>query len=189
MTNHYYQTNPESPHDISTWPFELLDQKFRFTTDSGVFSKGTVDYGSRVLIQTFSWQNLPEGKILEVGCGYGPIGLAIAYASGRQIEMTDVNERAVQLAKQNARQNQIDNVDIHFSDIYSTVHEKNYATILSNPPIRAGKRVVHQIIEEGYQYLQKTGTLTIVIQKKQGAPSAQKKMTEVFGNAAIVKKR
>ena len=76
-----------------------------------------------MLIQTFSWQNLPEGKILEVGCGYGPIGLAIAHASGRQIEMTDVNERAVQLAKQNASQNQIDNADIHFSDIYSAVHE------------------------------------------------------------------
>lgn len=188
MTNHYYQTTPESPHDISTWSFELLDKKFQFTTDSGVFSKGTVDYGSRVLIQTFSWQNLPEGKILEVGCGYGPIGLAIAHASDRQIEMTDVNERAIQLAKQNASQNQIDNVDIHFSDIYSAVYEKNYAAILSNPPIRAGKKVVHQIIADSYHYLQEAGTLTIVIQKKQGAPSAQKKMQDVFGNASIIKK-
>ncbi|MCF1676357.1 class I SAM-dependent methyltransferase [Tetragenococcus halophilus] len=188
MTNHYYQTNPESPHDISTWFFELLDKKFQFTTDSGVFSKGTVDYGSRVLIQTFSWQNLPEGKILEVGCGYGPIGLAIARASDRQIEMTDVNERAVQLAKQNASQNQIDNVDIHFSDIYSAVHEKNYAAILSNPPIRAGKKVVHQIIADSYHHLQEAGTLTIVIQKKQGAPSAQKKMQDIFGNASVIKK-
>ena len=188
MTNHYYQTNPESSHDISTWSFELLDKKFQFTTDSGVFSKATVDYGSRVLIQTFSWQNLPEGKVLEVGCGYGPIGLAIAHASGRQIEMTDVNERAIQLAKQNASQNQIDNANIHFSDIYSAVHEKNYAAILSNPPIRAGKQVVHQIIADSYHYLQETGTLTIVIQKKQGAPSAQKKMQDIFGNASIIKK-
>ncbi|GMA48014.1 class I SAM-dependent methyltransferase [Tetragenococcus muriaticus] len=188
MTNHYYQTNPTSSHENLKWSFELFDKTFQFMTDSGVFSKNTVDYGSRVLIQTFSWQSLPEGNILEVGCGYGPIGLAIAYASGRQIEMTDVNERAVDLAKQNAMQNQIKNVDIHLSDVYDSVQKKNYAAILSNPPIRAGKRVVHQIIEEGYQYLQKTGTLTIVIQKKQGAPSAQKKMTEVFGNAAIVKK-
>ncbi|KFN89766.1 ribosomal RNA small subunit methyltransferase C [Tetragenococcus muriaticus PMC-11-5] len=188
MTNHYYQTNPTSSHENLKWSFELFDKTFQFMTDNGVFSKNTVDYGSRVLIQTFSWQSLPEGNILEVGCGYGPIGLAIAYASGRQIEMTDVNERAVDLAKQNAMQNQIKNVDIHLSDVYDSVQKKNYAAILSNPPIRAGKRVVHQIIEEGYQYLQKTGTLTIVIQKKQGAPSAQKKMTEVFGNAAIVKK-
>lgn len=188
MTNHYYQTNPTSSHEILKWSFELFNKNFQFITDSGVFSKNTVDYGSRVLIQAFSWENLPEGNILEVGCGYGPVGLAIAYASGRQVEMTDVNERAVSLAKQNAIQNQIENIDIHLSDVYDSVYEKDYAAILSNPPIRAGKKVVHQIIEEGYQYLRPAGTLTIVIQKKQGAPSAQKKMTEIFGNAEVIKK-
>jgi len=188
MTNHYYQTNPTSSHEILKWSFELFDKNFQFITDSGVFSKNTIDYGSRVLIQAFSWEKLPEGSILEVGCGYGPIGLAIAYASGRQVEMTDVNERAVSLAKQNANQNQIENVDIHLSDVYDSVYKKDYAAILSNPPIRAGKKVVHQIIEEGYQYLLSAGTLTIVIQKKQGAPSAQKKMTEISGNAEVIKK-
>jgi len=188
MTNHYYQTTPTSSHEILKWSFELFDKDFQFTTDSGVFSKNTVDYGSRVLIQAFSFEQLPEGRILEIGCGYGPIGLAIAYVSGRLVEMTDVNERAVYLAAQNAHNNQITNVDIHLSDIYTDVHEKQYAAILSNPPIRAGKKVVHQIIEDGYCYLQEAGTLTIVIQKKQGAPSAQKKMEEVFGNAAVIKK-
>lgn len=188
MTNHYYQTNPTSSHENLKWSFELFDKKFQFTTDSGVFSKNTVDYGSRVLIQAFSWEELPAGSILEIGCGYGPIGLAIAYVSGRQVEMTDVNERAVNLAEQNADNNQIENVDIHLSDIYASVHEKEYAAILSNPPIRAGKQVVHQIIADGYAHLQDKGTLTIVIQKKQGAPSAQKKMEEVFGNAAVIKK-
>lgn len=188
MTNHYYQTNPESAHEIKKWSFELLGKNFQFTTDSGVFSKSTVDYGSRVLLQAFSWEKLPQGKILEIGCGYGPIGLAVAYASNRQVEMTDVNERAVDLVERNAVKNQIENVDIHLSDIYTDVHEKEYAAIVSNPPIRAGKKVVHQIIEEGYYYLQEAGTLTIVVQKKQGAPSAQKKMEEVFGNAAVIKK-
>ncbi|MDN6640357.1 MAG: class I SAM-dependent methyltransferase [Tetragenococcus halophilus] len=188
MANHYYQTNPESAHEILEWSFVLLGKNFQFITDSGVFSKNTVDYGSRVLIQAFNWEELPEGKILEVGCGYGPIGLAVAHASGRQVEMTDVNERAVYLAEQNAVKNQVENVDIHLSNIYADVHEKNYAAILSNPPIRAGKKVVHQIIEEGYDYLQEAGTLTIVVQKKQGAPSAQKKMDEVFSNATVIKK-
>lgn len=188
MANHYYQTNPESAHEILEWSFVLLGKNFQFITDSGVFSKNTVDYGSRVLIQAFNWEELPQGKILEVGCGYGPIGLAVAHASGRQVEMTDVNERAIDLAEQNANKNQVENVDIHLSNIYADVHEKNYAAILSNPPIRAGKKVVHQIIEEGYDYLQEAGTLTIVVQKKQGAPSAQKKMDEVFGNATVIKK-
>lgn len=188
MTNHYYTENPNSTHELDEWFFELVGRSFRFTTDSGVFSRKGVDYGSRVLIDSFDWQELPEGKILDVGCGYGPIGLALAYASGRTVEMIDINQRAVSLAVENAAKNQIETVDIHPSNIYETLHEKQYAAIVSNPPIRAGKQVVHTILSEAEPLLAQGGTLTVVIQKKQGAPSAQKKMNEVFGNVEIVSK-
>ena len=102
--------------------------------------------------------------------------------------MVDINERAVSLAQGNAKRNQIEHVDIHQSNIYEAVHEETYAAIVSNPPIRAGKKVVHEILTGAYPRLKKGGTLTIVIQKKQGAPSAQKKMEETFGNAEIVTK-
>ncbi|MCZ1460361.1 class I SAM-dependent methyltransferase, partial [Enterococcus faecium] len=171
------------------WAFELKGRTFQFVTDSGVFSRETVDYGSRVLIDAFDWEELPdEGKILDVGCGYGPIGLALAFATQRFVEMVDINERAVSLAQGNAKRNQIEHVDIHQSNIYEAVHEETYAAIVSNPPIRAGKKVVHEILTGAYPRLKKGGTLTIVIQKKQGAPSAQKKMEETFGNAEIVTK-
>jgi len=141
-----------------------------------------------VLIDTFSTENLPEGTVLDIGCGYGPIGLALAYATNRKVEMVDINERAVHLAQQNAALNQLTNVTIHSSNLYEEVLEKNYAAIVSNPPIRAGKKIVHAILADAYERLLPKGTLTIVIQKKQGAPSAQKKMVEVFGNAEIVAK-
>lgn len=188
MGNHYYSQKPDTAHDFEEWSFELKGKIFHFITDSGVFSRDTVDYGSRVLIDAFTWEELPEGTILDLGCGYGPIGLSLAYASGRQVEMVDVNERALDLAQRNAQRNQIDTVDIHASYIYDSLNQTQYAAIISNPPIRAGKQVVHQILTDSYPLLKNGGTLTIVIQKKQGAPSAQKKMQETFGNAEIIKK-
>jgi len=188
MSDHYFTNQPSTPHKEEEFSFELKGRKFIFKTDSGVFSKKTVDFGSRVLIDAFSEEGLPAGKILDVGCGYGPMGLSIASSSERIVEMVDINERAVALAKENATKNKISNVDIHVSNIYAEVTGKDYAAIVSNPPIRAGKEVVHEILTGAYPLLAKDGTLTIVIQKKQGAPSAQKKMAEFFGNAEIIKK-
>ena len=189
MTNHYYSQEPTTEHDFEQWSFELKGKNFQFVTDSGVFSRETVDFGSRVLIDTFNWEELPaDGKILDVGCVYGPIGLAIAFASQRFVEMVDINSRAVELAQGNANRNGIEQVDIHQSNIYEAVHEETYAAIVSNPPIRAGKKVVHEILTEAYPRLKSGVTLTIVIKKKQGAPSAKSKMAETFGNAEIVHK-
>lgn len=188
MTNHYYTENPDLAHELEQWSFELRGNKFQFLTDSGVFSRNTVDFGSRVLIDAFEWKELPEGKLLDVGCGYGPIGLTLAAITGRAVEMIDVNQRAVALAQENAKKNRIENVDIHTSNIYKDVHEEEYAAIISNPPIRAGKKVVHEILSEAHPRLEVGGTLTVVIQKKQGAPSAEKRMKEVFGNVEIVTK-
>ena len=112
----------------------------------------------------------------------------MAATTERFVEMIDVNQRAIDLAKRNAGRNQIENVAIHESNIYETVNETAYAAILSNPPIRAGKKVVHTILSDAYPLLTEGGTLTVVIQKKQGAPSAEKKMKEVFGNCTILTK-
>lgn len=188
MTNHYYTENPELAHRLAQWTFELRGKNFQFLTDSGVFSRNTVDFGSRVLLDAFEWNGLPAGRVLDVGCGYGPIGLTIAAISGRTVEMIDVNQRAVDLAQENAKKNKIENVDIHSSNLYAELHESQYAAIISNPPIRAGKKVVHEILSEAYPLLMVGGTLTVVIQKKQGAPSAEKRMHEVFGNVEIVTK-
>ena len=190
MTNHYYSKNPNIESDPKYWDFTLRDRKFRFKTDNGVFSKKEVDFGSRLLIETFSLPAGVEGDLLDVGCGYGPIGLSIAHAyPDTKVEMVDVNERAIQLAQENAALNQISNVNIHESNIFSSVTHTSFAAVLTNPPIRAGKQVVHEIFEKSYEHLVPGGELWVVIQKKQGAPSAMEKMESLFGNVDVVAKK
>lgn len=185
MTQMYYAKNPDAAHDIHRLQVTLLGQSMTFLTDAGVFSKKMIDYGSQVLLSALT--DLPAGtKLLDVGCGYGPLGLALAKAQGVVPTMVDVNSRAIELARKNAEKNGVA-ATILQSDIYEQV-EGQFDYIISNPPIRAGKQVVHAIIEESLQYLVAGGHLTIVIQKKQGAPSAKAKMLEVFGNCEVLKK-
>lgn len=184
MTKMYYAENPDSAHDIHELKVTLLRQSFTFLTDSGVFSKKMVDYGSQVLLNTLDFE---KGKtLLDLGCGYGPLGISLAKVQGVKPTMVDINNRAIDLAKQNAQKNGVE-ADIFQSDIYEKVNG-TFDYIISNPPIRAGKQVVHTIISESINYLKVGGNLTIVIQKKQGAPSAKAKMEEVFGNVEILKR-
>lgn len=188
LNDHYYTNNPSIPSKPQNISFTLRGNKLHFKSDSGVFSKNEVDFGSRLLIDTFQFPTA-EGNLLDIGCGYGPIGLALAKCTEtRNVDMIDVNERALELAKDNARVNNIVNVSIFKSNLYESIHEKQYAAILSNPPIRAGKKVVHQILEESNRYLKANGELWIVIQKKQGAPSAIAKLQTLFDETEIVKK-
>lgn len=184
MTKMYYAENPDSAHDIHELKVTLLGQSFTFLTDSGVFSKKMVDYGSQVLLNTLDFE---KGKtLLDLGCGYGPLGISLAKVQGVKPTMVDINNRAIDLAKQNAQKNGVE-ADIFQSNIYEKVNG-TFDYIISNPPIRAGKQVVHTIISESINYLKVDGNLTIVIQKKQGAPSAKAKMEEVFGNVGILKR-
>ena len=189
MTNHYYTQNPDVVHEERHWPFTLLGNELLFTTDNGVFSKSRVDYGSCALLNAFEADQTPAGPWLDLGCGYGPIGLALAKRwPDRQVTMADVNELALSLAQQNATANQITNVTIVESDRYAALGTQRYAAILTNPPVRAGKAVVTSMLTEAAQHLLPGGTLTVVLQKKQGAPSAKKTMTATFGNCQILKK-
>ncbi|MCQ9210709.1 class I SAM-dependent methyltransferase [Granulicatella seriolae] len=188
MTNHYYSKQPTTPSQPKHWTYTLRGHDFSFHSDSGVFSKHGVDFGSALLIESYDIpDHLAQTSLLDMGCGYGPIGLAYAYSYPHlSVEMVDVNERAVQLAKDNANLNRISNANIHESNLYQEVASKEFGVIISNPPIRAGKATVHQIIEEAHTHLRNQGQLVIVIQKKQGAPSAEKKMVEIFGNCDMI---
>lgn len=191
LTEHYYSHKPDVVSNPKFWDFTLKGRTFRFKSDNGVFSKKEVDFGSRLLVESFNLNEAVEGDILDVGCGYGPIGISIAAAyPDRAIEMIDINSRAVELSKENAATNGIVNVKIYESDRFDKVGSNQFAAILTNPPIRAGKSVVHEILEESYRSLVAGGELWVVIQKKQGAPSAMDKMEQLFGNIEVpVKKK
>lgn len=188
MPEHYYSRTQKVESDPKFWDYTLKNTPFRFKTDNGVFSKREVDFGSRLLIEAFIMP-LAAGPVLDVGCGYGPIGLSIAKTNqDRVVHMIDVNERALALAKENAELNQIRNVDVYESDRLENVKEENFSAVLTNPPIRAGKQVVHEIFEQSFQHLLPGGELWVVIQKKQGAPSAIEKLKELFSDVMVVDK-
>lgn len=180
MSDHYYSSKPASVHQPIRFQETLRGRTLTFASDAGVFSKHGVDYGSKVLIEAM---DIPEGaRVLDVGCGYGPIGLSAAWMSGAgTVTMVDVNERALELARENARLNGIANVRILKSDALEQVSGEVFDRILTNPPIRAGKETVHRIFEQAVACLAPDGELWVVIQKKQGAPSAYAKLELLFG--------
>jgi 16S rRNA (guanine1207-N2)-methyltransferase len=189
MSDHYYSNKPQTESKPRQWKFTLLGHVFTFETDAGVFSKSEVDFGSRVLIDAF---DMPEaaGDVLDVGCGYGPIGLSIAKANPeRYVHMMDINTRALSLAEKNAKLNGIQNVRIFESDGLAAAGNIQAAAILTNPPIRAGKETIFRFYDESYEKLVKDGELWVVIQKKQGAPSTVSHLEEKFSEVEVVEKK
>lgn len=183
--SHYYSPNPQLPHEKAVIEYSVGGRRLRFVTDAGVFSRQKVDSGSSVLIRT-----LPSlvGEVLDLGCGYGPIGISLAALNPRtSVTMVDINQRAVALAQKNIAANGIANAHALVSDGFAQAPGP-FATIVSNPPIRAGKDVIYPLFRESLQRLKKGGSLWLVIQKKQGAPSAQAALESIFGNCTVVEK-
>lgn len=189
MSEHYYAKDPKVKSRPKDWTTELRGHVLNFKTDAGVFSKGEVDFGSRLLVESFI---MPEvaGDVLDVGCGYGPIGLTLAKSfPKRTIQMVDVNERALALSAENAERNKLTNVKIYASHALSGIDSVDFAAILTNPPIRAGKETVFAFYKNSFAKLRSGGELWVVIQKKQGAPSSKKYLEELFGNVETVDKK
>jgi 16S rRNA (guanine1207-N2)-methyltransferase len=178
---HYFTSQPKAEHEGKILEVNLRGYALKLETDTGVFSRNHVDFGTRLLIETMEIPDDPSVSILDLGCGYGPLGITAAkLAPLSRVLMVDINERAVQLAQSNIRRNRLANAEAKVSDLYQGVQGCKFHRILSNPPIRAGKKVVHQIFEEAIDHLTEDGELWIVIQNKQGAPSAKKKLEELF---------
>lgn len=189
--SHYYDKDPDVKSDVELFTYSYENHDIALKTDAGVFSKGKIDYGSDLLVNVFLQQHKSDTakNIIDVGCGYGPIGLMIAkVAPQHDVNMVDVNHRALSLAETNKQKNKLENVTIKESDGLSQVSNAYYDCIVTNPPIRAGKSVVHSILEDAFDKLKHEGMLYVVIQKKQGMPSAKKKMEETFSNVEVLEK-
>lgn len=144
-----------------------------------------------MLVRTFLKDHTPgpTKRIVDVGCGYGPIGLMLAQVAPHDsVTLVDVNQRALELTKNNAQTNQLDNVTVHYNDGLADIADESQDYVVTNPPIRAGKTVVHGILEDAFRTLVTDGALFVVIQKKQGMASAKKKMEAVFGNVEVLDK-
>ena len=158
---------------------------YNFTTDNGVFSKTGVDYGTLVLLEAVAAEPL-SGPILDLGCGYGVISVVLKDLYPEcSMTSVDVNPRAVELTQLNCDQNHTEST-VLVSDGFSQLKESSFNAVITNPPIRAGKKVIYQMFEDAFTHLNKQGKLMLVIQRKQGAESALKKLEELFGNCTVV---
>jgi len=171
-------------HNRKEISFRFCGVFYSFISDAGVFSKDSVDYGSSVLIDT-CYKNQIKGKTLDLGCGYGPIAIILQKALNLDMTAVDVNPRAVDLTKENAERNKV-NIRTFVSDVISL--NETFDTIVTNPPIRAGKEIVYRFFQESYDHLNMDGELWVVIRKQQGAESAIKKLNEIFTNCETVEK-
>ena len=184
----HYFTNEQLPSDIKETTCVVLNQHFKFLTDNGVFSKDGLDFGSRLLLEVIPREEV-GGKILDMGCGYGVFGIVLARVTSHRVDMVDVNHRALHLSKRNAKLNGVsDLVSIFESNCYSNISEK-YSTIITNPPIRAGKKIVYDIVMNARNYLEDGGNLYLVIRKEQGAKSLIVDLEKVYTVKVLEKKK
>lgn len=176
---HYFTNNNNLKSEIKEINYEFKNEKFIFLSDNGVFSKDKIDFGSKSLVETFLASiNRDVENILDVGCGYGFMGITISKILNCHVDMVDVNKRALHLAKKNILNNRVDAEAIE-SNIYENVANK-YDVIITNPPIRAGKKVVLEILERAKEFLKEDGELWFVIRKDQGAKSIAKQLENSY---------
>ena len=164
-----YFDNQDLPSKMVKTESFILGKKFVFYTDNGVFSKDGLDFGSRLLLETIPLEEV-GGKVLDMGCGYGVFGIVLNKVISCEVDMVDVNLRAMHLAEINVKENRCTGVSIFESNCYSNINSK-YSCIITNPPIRAGKKIVYDIVMNAKDYLEKDGKLFLVIRKEQGAKS------------------
>ena len=180
-----YFTNENLPSNVKTTNCVVRGHKFTFLTDNGVFSKDGLDFGSRLLLESIPLEAV-GAKVLDMGCGYGVFGIIINKLTGSYVDMVDVNLRAMHLAKRNIKENDCTNINVFESNCYTNVTSK-YNTIITNPPIRAGKIIVYDILMNAKEYLLENGNLFLVIRKEQGAKSIISDLNKVY-NVEILEK-
>ncbi len=186
MSKQYFENNENLKSEPFTFEFYFKKNILKFKSDNGVFSKKNVDFGSSLLLKNLIVMD--NDRILDVGCGIGIMGITIAKSNPNTfVEMIDVNLRAISLCKENCATNGCLNTKVYESNIYQNVINQ-FDLIISNPPIRAGKKIVHEILIGSYEKLKSNGRMYAVIQKKQGAESAIKVLNEVFDKVEIINK-
>ena len=173
-----YFSNEDLKSNIQKYNVDILGNRYSFFTDNGVFSKDKLDFGTRVLLENLPIEIL-HGDILDVGCGYGVIDIVLGKIVDANFLGVDVNRRALHLADMNKKENGLSNINFIESSCYENVNGK-YDFIITNPPIRAGKKIVYEIVMGAKNYLKDDGSLFIVVRKEQGAKSMIRDLEEIY---------
>jgi 16S rRNA G1207 methylase RsmC len=185
---HYFAAHPRSRMALGIIRTHLCEKPFEFLTASGVFSKNRVDLGTRLLIEAAV---LPKkGYVLDVGCGYGAVGIAVAsFNPDLNVFMVDVNERAVSLARRNVEINNVQNVMVKRGHLYEPVEGIMFNCVLSNPPVSAGMQTVKAIISEAPEHMANNALLQMVLKSKVCGKRVTEFFEEAFGNVQVLARK
>ena len=183
---HYYSEQQKSLTKLRKIKQKIKGHEFGFYTASGIFSKEKVDKGTLILAENM--QIAKNSDVLDIGCGIGVLGIVAAKLFNANVVMSDINKRAVMLAKKNIELNNV-KADIYHGNLYEKINKNDFDVILSNPPQTAGKDVCFQLIEKSKNYLKTRGTLQLVARHNKGGATLSRKMQEVFGNVKVIAKK
>ena len=186
--SHYFENDKNLKSEIRELSYKYNSSFFIFYSDNGVFSKNNIDYGSRLLIETYLKENdINEKHVLDVGCGYGFLGIMVSRVTDSYVEMIDINKRAVHLTNMNIKRYKDFKGKTYVSNVYENVEGK-YDIIITNPPIRIGKEKLLEILIGAFDHLEDNGLLYYVIRKDQGALSIKKILEENGINVEVINK-
>lgn len=185
---HYYTNKPNSKSNEKKISSYISNKKYDFYTDNGVFSKDGVDFGTKTMLESFV-SNKESAEICDLGCGYGVVTVYLADNFPQfNFTLIDVNSRSLELARKNVTLNSINSNVVFLENNALDDIDKKFDIVLTNPPIRAGKEVVHKMMRQSYERLNDKGELWVVIQKKQGMASCKKLLEELFLMVEVVQK-
>ena len=183
---HYYSEHQKSLLKIKKIRQKIKGIEFKFYTASGIFSKDQIDKGTLVLAENMILDK--NSKVLDIGCGIGILGIVAAKIFDANVVMSDINERAVMLAKKNAKLNNV-KAEIYQGNLYEKVKKNEFGVVLSNPPQTAGRETCFKLIEESKNHLKNNGNLQLVARHNKGGKTLSSKMEDIFGNVKVIAKK
>ncbi len=189
MSSHYYSQKPASSGKTTTIQTNQLGNRLSFKSQSGVFGWMKVDKGSDLLLNN---AEIPtkKGLILDLGCGYGLIGITLAKAyTNTNFVLVDINELAIKLTKENCKTNGVeDNTEVRQGNIYEPLKDLKFNVILTNPPLMAGKKILWEFVSKSKDHLENNGSIQLVVPKKKGLKSMQKMLESVYDEYEVIAK-
>src|SRR5574344_311484 len=186
IMHQYLEHNTDLKSNVKLIKVNLKNKDYTFKVDNGVFSKKGLDFGTRTLLETIPLDKI-NGRVLDIGCGYGAIGIFVASNTDAVVDMTDINERSLALARQNVLVNHVQ-ANVQYSNIYSNITDK-YDYIITNPPIRVGKKILYEILFMSREHLTNNGEMWLVVSKDQGAKTLLRDLNEKYDAKLITKNK
>ena len=185
---HYFIDKEHKEADFFEFTDSILNYELCFRSCDSIFSKNQIDEGTRTLVNTIAEKCALNGFGLDLGCGLGCLAIPLIKKFNVNFDMVDINNTAVKLSKENLIKNNVQkNAQVFYSDGFSEV-KNNYNFIVTNPPIKTGKKLLFDLMQGAYEHLLDNGLLVLVIRKDHGMESLKKHITSIFNNCEIIER-